>query len=100
MKRPIHAARRPVHAATVEQVSLGDFAPGVPADDAFQAVCLVSGAECDCLGFYGRPGEPPEGDAIIRALGYLGDRSLHDKGSSSFCNATHVMAHDLAGGPT
>lgn len=92
--------KRPVHAATVEDVDLPVDAPFCAGDPAFRAVCLVSGAACDAWGFVEVDGphailEPGEGAAINRALSYLGDRTLHEEGSAAFCNADHVMGHDV-----
>ncbi len=88
----VHGA---THAATVVERTDGE-------DWGYAAVCLETGVECDAWGYtsdwwHHRDDVPPcaDADAIARALSFLGDGTLHEPFSSNYCDATHVMAHDL-----
>lgn len=59
----------------------------------FRAICLATGAVCDAWSYPYKRGilKPGEGAAIERALTYLGDRTLHEKGSPRACYAEHFI---------
>jgi len=85
----------PVHEATIEEVFDDE------GDRAFRAACLETGAVCDAWGFpdigifdggaFFGPEDERDGAAIERALEYLSDPRLHERGSASYCDARHVL---------